>query len=75
MEHKKVEKVKFSVTWQVYGYKILDLPDHLKGAPDDTIKKWICDNWKDIPLPEVDEYLEDSDEPDFDYFERWEEDE
>ena len=69
-----MEKVKFSVTWTVYGYKTLDIPDELKGAPDEDIQDWIRENWKDISLPEVDEYLEDSDEPDFEYFKRWEDD-
>ena len=70
-----MEKVKFCVTWSVYGYQTIDVPKHLIGASDEAIQEWIYDNWEDIPTPEIDECDEGSDEPDFEsYFERWEED-
>ena len=60
--------VTFGMVWQVYGKVEIDIPDEYKGKSEKEIQNYIRDNWDKVPLPEGD-YVEGSDEPDFECFE------
>ena len=52
-------KAKFGMYWQVYGYQTVDLPENITTEEDAV--DWINDNFRDIPLPDDVDYLQDSD--------------
>ena len=63
MENNKTKKFYFGHYWQVYATNSVDVP------ADFTIEqaiKHVKEIWKDIGLPSGSDYVQDSDEPDFD---------
>ncbi len=62
-------KVKFGMYWTEYGIQEIELPEGYEKATKEDIIKYIDSIWDTIPLPQEHNYVLDSDNRDFKYFE------
>lgn len=53
-------KVQIGVYWEEYGNIDVDIPDDVDINDMDAIRRYIDDNWDDIPLPRSGNYVSDS---------------
>ena len=54
------------MVWMVTGQQSIDLPDGLDPNDITAVRKYIKENWDDIPLPTAGDYISGSDELDED---------
>jgi len=66
-------RVKSGIYWTVYGTQEVEIPDEYKDSSDEDIQEYIESIWDEISLPTDADYSPGSDEPDFEYFERLDE--
>jgi len=62
------KKVQFGVTYMAYGTQIIDLPDDIDANDIDAVINYVESVFPDLPLP-VGDFVNDSDELDYDSIE------
>ena len=59
---KKTKIFKFGVTWQYYGTQAVEVPEDFT---QEQAEQYVQEHWWEIDLPDNGEYVDNSDEPDF----------
>ena len=54
----------FGIAWEEYGHATVEVPDDYTL---EQAKEYVLEHWNEIPLPTKHDYVEESDEPDFEF--------
>lgn len=59
--------ITFGMYWEMYSRQTLPIPDDIDENDPEALKKYIKENWEDVPIPlSTGEYVVDSDHLDED---------